>query len=959
MLAILAASGDRGISRDQLIGLLWSEGTSEAGRHSLEQLLHALRRSLGESLFDGTNPLSLNPGAMASDVGEFHSALASGTLADAVALYSGPFLHGFYLDDAPEFERWATSERSRIAERYAEALGKLATDAEKSGDHSVAIQWRRRLVEADPVSSRYALSLMRSLVASGDRTAALQHARIYESLVRQELDSEPDPSITSYAAALRTGVVDVPESMSKLVVTAALEAPQTLSAAPLVPQAGSLAPPSETSRTSRDRSRIWWISGTVIAVALLLVAAFFVKMRTATPRVEANRIVVLPFRITETDSSVQYLGEGAADLIAPMLNGEGGPIAVDSRSAISTWKRITRGREGTASDARAVAKELGASLALSGAIVESAGRLTITGSVLSVDGADARALTSVSGPTDSVQKLIDDFVAQLLVRQSGLAETSVAAVISHSLPAIRAYLDGRAEHRRADEDRAIESFARALDIDSTFALAALDLAVSTGKLLRTKICRLKTCRVYSMVPGFVSSERNDDLFDRSIRLAWENRSKLGGRDLPLLQAMRGNSYPRESSARETLVNLSKAVRSGPDRPEAHYLLGTLLLYQGSALGLSSSGLDAESAFRTASKLDSSYVAPLAGLVDVAAFAGDTANLRRAGAEYLSRDVNGPTADYVRWLLAAGTGDVATLGRVRARFRSMNRLTLDHIYLTSQMSGIGLEDADSVAKILEEILTDPLEKSVAFRRGQLLALNRGRPAEAARLLRRMDELRSSGSRYREFFAAAAMFGDGDHAAGDSSVRALEISLAGDTIPPMTADVVRKTSITLSLLSLWYLAAGDTAHAAAAAGWLQRHAQGQSRNRVLLLLPQMLIASRARKPEGAQLRAFVDTVTLDGCCELPEYALIVLAQAYEASGDEAAALRVIRRGVWYYPPRSLSALLREEGRLSARRGERAAAIRAYDHYLALRSNPEPSRVAERDRILAEVNRLKGLR
>jgi hypothetical protein len=33
--------------------------------------------------------------------------------------------------------------------------------------------------------------LMRTLVAAGDRTAALQHARVYEALVQQELGSAP------------------------------------------------------------------------------------------------------------------------------------------------------------------------------------------------------------------------------------------------------------------------------------------------------------------------------------------------------------------------------------------------------------------------------------------------------------------------------------------------------------------------------------------------------------------------------------------------------------------------------------------------------------------------------------------------------------------------------------------------------------------------------------------------
>lgn len=77
---------------------------------------------------------------------------------------------------------WTTIERARLEDRYADALNRLASDAEKAGNHTAAVKWRRRLAEADTVSSRHALGFIRALVAAGDRTSVLQHARIYEAL---------------------------------------------------------------------------------------------------------------------------------------------------------------------------------------------------------------------------------------------------------------------------------------------------------------------------------------------------------------------------------------------------------------------------------------------------------------------------------------------------------------------------------------------------------------------------------------------------------------------------------------------------------------------------------------------------------------------------------------------------------------------------------------------------------
>ena len=72
----------------------------------------------------------------------------------------------------------------------------------------------------------------------------------------------------------------------------------------------------------------------------------------------------------------------------------------------------------------------------------------------------------------------------------------------------------------------------------------------------------------------------------------------------------------------------------------------------------------------------------------------------------------------------------------------------------------------------------------------------------------------------------------------------------------------------------------------------------------------------------------------------------------------ALRAVRRGIGgrlllstYY----LSTFLREEGHLAALMGDTAGAIRAYQHYLALRPDPEPEVKPEIQEVRAELARL----
>lgn len=206
LLALLATAGKRGLSRDKLLGYLWPESEPDSARHALHQSLHALRRSLdAEALFLGTTSLQLNPDLIASDVVEFDAALERRDHERAVSLYGGPFLDGFYLEGVTEFERWVEAERARRAREYAAALEALVTGAVARKDHLTAAQWGRRLAATEPLNSRAAIGLIEALVAAGDRGGALKFATVHEALVREELNSPPDPTITEWITRLRAG----------------------------------------------------------------------------------------------------------------------------------------------------------------------------------------------------------------------------------------------------------------------------------------------------------------------------------------------------------------------------------------------------------------------------------------------------------------------------------------------------------------------------------------------------------------------------------------------------------------------------------------------------------------------------------------------------------------------------------------------------------------------------------
>jgi Tol biopolymer transport system component/DNA-binding SARP family transcriptional activator len=204
MLALLAVAGERGVSRDTIFGLLWSASDMEQAQNALSQLLFRLRRELGADAIVGTRELHLNPGVIACDCVEFARAIADSRLETAVEVYQGPFLNGFYIREAADFERWSSDQRRSLEHQFIDALAKLAAAATAASDHAASARWWRRRVEADPLGANAARGYVTSLLAVGDSETARRFANTYTVLIRDELGAEPDADL----AALVDGAIE-------------------------------------------------------------------------------------------------------------------------------------------------------------------------------------------------------------------------------------------------------------------------------------------------------------------------------------------------------------------------------------------------------------------------------------------------------------------------------------------------------------------------------------------------------------------------------------------------------------------------------------------------------------------------------------------------------------------------------------------------------------------------------
>jgi DNA-binding SARP family transcriptional activator len=201
LLALVAASGSGGISRDKVLAYLWPSTDDEHARHSLAQLIYSMRHAFGCEFIEGDLEFRIDRASLTSDIDDFME--ASGDQLRMSQLYAGPFLDGFHLSDSIEFSHWVDRVRERTAATACAAFEGLAHAASARGDHSLAIATWRARVGIDPLDAGPSMGLMEALAASGDRAGSIRHAHAYQKLIRDELDMEPDPRITALANRFR------------------------------------------------------------------------------------------------------------------------------------------------------------------------------------------------------------------------------------------------------------------------------------------------------------------------------------------------------------------------------------------------------------------------------------------------------------------------------------------------------------------------------------------------------------------------------------------------------------------------------------------------------------------------------------------------------------------------------------------------------------------------------------
>ncbi len=366
LLAYLAAAAPRRLHRrDSLVALFWPELDQEHARAALRQAMHGLRHALGDGVLvsRGDEDIGLDAEHIRCDVIEFERATEAGRLADALDLYRGDLLEGFFIRGAPAFEQWLEDERVRLKVL---ALRSATLLAERGG-LAESVQWGRRALRIAPLDEPTLRRLMQTLDRLGDRAGALEAYETFAKRLTTELEADPAPETRALAGAVRERVATLSSAATEL---APLETGASATA-------GAVAGVPERAPA---RPAPWWWVGAAAGVFGLAAAVLWLILRAPAPApLNPKRVLVVPFANRTGDSTLDPLGNLAADWITRGLALTGVLEIADPGAMVLGGRTGGPNRPGQAgheaADARAQSLASGSGLAVWGSMYRRDGRI--------------------------------------------------------------------------------------------------------------------------------------------------------------------------------------------------------------------------------------------------------------------------------------------------------------------------------------------------------------------------------------------------------------------------------------------------------------------------------------------------------------------------------------------------------------------------------------------------------
>jgi DNA-binding SARP family transcriptional activator len=467
LLAYLTLARPNGFHhRDTLLGIFWPELSQRRARHALSQTLYMLRRSLGEGVVitRGDEEVGLDQERFWNDAEAFETALEAGDRIEALELYGGELLNGFYVSGCVEFERWLEGERDRLRGLAVTAAVELADERVASDNGVGALHWLRQALQWEPDSETIIQHLMEHLRRLGDRPGAIREFQSFERRLAEELELEPSAETVALAEAIREEQARV-EGM----------APTPFS------EIDDVHPPAETGSglphvpVAHQRGFSWrWAAVAVVSVIAVGGLLWFFGPTSAPAERDPRRVVVAGFANRTGDPALEPIGRLTGERITQELSRTGLVRVVFAGLGPSPAPTDGEEADDVLSWAHTVTAETGAGTLVMGSYSQRADSIVFEARLLDlVSGELLGGLDEVRGPIEDPVETVEDLRQQVVGSLAThldrrLASWADAASQPPSFEAYRMYASGLDLYFNREYDKAVLLFHEAAAADPTF-----------------------------------------------------------------------------------------------------------------------------------------------------------------------------------------------------------------------------------------------------------------------------------------------------------------------------------------------------------------------------------------------------------------------------------------------------------------------------------------------------------
>jgi DNA-binding SARP family transcriptional activator/tetratricopeptide (TPR) repeat protein/TolB-like protein len=472
VLAWLAIARPPGFHRrDTVLASFWPELDTEHARAALRKTVYHLRQSLGSEVVLNRGDDEIGAGPIVwCDAKAFQEAIADGRARDALALYRGDLLEGFFLSDVPEFERWLEAERDQLRRQAAKAAWGLVEELEAPAP-TEAVEWARRGMELAPQNEAGLRRLLVLLRQTGEVGEALRTYEEYRGRLAELAGIEPATETHTLASDLRrSGALSVEGA------TLDAQPGAVLSPSPVIDRSETVDDHAPPARPPSRRRLYGWATAAAV-VGVVIVVALTAPLRSGPTSGESETLAVGLIRDFGGVEAAP-LAEVMTDLLATNLS-RAPELRVVSPTRIHEIL-ARRDSPGSGPAIAAAARRAGAVQIIEGALyrrVDGGLRLDLRRVRLS----DAAVLSSHTVEAPDAFSLVDLATAEVLrsLRISS-ADLRVAEVTTRSLVAFGFHQQGLRAYYRGELSTATRFFEAALEEDSTFAMAAYHASLSTS-----------------------------------------------------------------------------------------------------------------------------------------------------------------------------------------------------------------------------------------------------------------------------------------------------------------------------------------------------------------------------------------------------------------------------------------------------------------------------------------------